>query len=210
MSRLRRLPLIAAVALAAACSSTLTFSADGTPVHWQQNVAGSLERRIDVVVPAAIAVDPAFARGLDAGIAQANRSPYLQLTLVIRPTCRTGRHCITIARAPMNGAVAAVGWDDHGHIYGHGASLTFDSAPWPPAVLANATCHELYHAAGLDHGDEPGPCQSGIATDVDLANVATATGHPDPVLYASATRGPTLHVVAHDTRAQLTAATWHR
>jgi len=210
--------LVVVVLLAVACHPSDNFTTStGQLVHWQQNVPNSLERRITLVVPATLASDGSFMRGINSGMLQANRSPYVATVLHVpngsQATCPTapGTHCVRVFRAPMNGAVAYVGWSSTGHMFGAAARLGFDSAPWTAAVLANAVCHELFHALGLKHSSHgtPGPCQGGIATDWDLALVRNAHNHPDPLYTGTITtatssgRRLTLRLVDHSTRAEL-------
>jgi hypothetical protein len=212
MKRRTALAVLAVVVLAVACHSSEPFMVNGHRVHWQQTHASTLERRIDLVVPRTLTGDTAFMRGLNAGVAQVNRSPYIRLDVhVVRvaPSVCLNRHCITVVRRSMNGAYARLGWNSAGHIYGRGAEIGFDTAPWSPAVLANAACHELYHTLGLAHSSDgtPGPCQGGVATAVDLDNVRLAHNHRDRIIYGSAEEGRRrpldLRTIDHSTRAEL-------
>jgi hypothetical protein len=214
MSRRTAILALVILALAAACHSSEPIIVNGHRVHWLQSDAGSLQRRIDLVVPAALASDGSFMRGLNAGVLQANRSPYVEIAFDVpngaAPTVCPDRHCITVARRPMNGAYARLGFDGAGHIYGRGGEIGFDSAPWPAAMLANAACHELFHVLGLAHSSDgtPGPCQAGVATTVDLANVRVAHAHGDRTIYAAEV-APTapleLRTIDRSTRAEIEA-----
>jgi hypothetical protein len=212
VTRCTAIAVLAIVVLAAACHSSEPVIVNGHRVHWLQSDAGSLERRIDLVVPAALASDGAFMRGLNAGVLQANRSPYVEIAFDVpngaAPTVCPDRHCITVTRRPMNGAYAGLGYDGTGHIYGRGAEIGFDSAPWPASLLANAACHELFHALGLAHSSDgtPGPCQAGVATAVDLDNVRLAHNHRDATVYGSTKARPLkLRTVDRTTRAEFEA-----
>jgi len=187
------LVLLPVLVLLAACRSSEPIDADGTGpgtalVHWQQNVEGSLERQIEVIVPAQFASDGNFMSAVNVGMQQANRSPYINTVLNVPnelPTsgCLSLSHCVVIQRRVMNGGITGFGWGSSGHMFGRAAMVWIDSNPWTLNVLKTALCHELYHALGLAHSKDgtQGPCQSAVATDVDLANIKLTTAHFDPV-----------------------------
>jgi hypothetical protein len=184
--------LLPLLLLLAACRSSEPIDSDPGPatayVHWQQNVQGSLERQIEVIVPAQFASDGNFMSAVNVGMQQANRSPYINTVLNVPNTlptsgCLSLSHCVTIQRKVMNGGLTSFGWGAGGHMYGRAASIWIDSNPWNLNVLKNALCHELYHALGLAHSKDgtQGPCQDAIATSVDLANIKLTTAHFDVV-----------------------------
>jgi hypothetical protein len=181
--------LAAAVLVTAAChSSDPIYTSDGTQVHWQQTSATTLERQINVNVPSALTSDAVFMNGIRHGIAQVDRSPYVDMVLQIvaaAPTDCPDRHCVNIYRQPMNGAVTSWGWDSRGHMFGRAATIGFDNGPWDQATINNAACHELYHALSLLHSSDgsQGPCVGGTATDHDLQLVANGHNHKDAHLY---------------------------
>jgi len=196
MNKKLLLVLLPVLLIVAACRSSEPIDSDPGPatayVHWQQNVQGSLERQIEVIVPAQFASDGNFMSAVNAGMQQANRSPYINTVLNVPnelPTsgCLSLSHCVVIQRRVMNGAITGFGWGSGGHMFGRAAMVWVDSNPWNLNVLKNALCHELYHALGLAHSKDgtQGPCQDAIATSVDLANIKLTTAHFDPVFSGS-------------------------
>jgi hypothetical protein len=181
--------LVVSLVLAACHSSENYKTADGKLVHWQQTAPATHTRTIHLVVPAQYASDGSFMQAINHGVQQARRSPYINMLLDVpnvAPTDCPDRHCILVGRRSMNGGLTSTGWNSDGHIYGLGARIWLDSAPWNQNVLNNAVCHEFFHALGLAHSSDgtQGPCQ-GTATDTDLANVKAAHAHFDPQLYPS-------------------------
>jgi hypothetical protein len=184
----RRLALIAFVLILAACHSSTNYTtATGIKVHWQQNVAGSLERRVDVIVPAQYA-SSAMMQAVNTAVVQANRSPFIHMTIDVpnvAPASCPDRHCIIVTRAQLaypTLAVTGTGWNADGHMYGIASRVRIDSDPIPQAVFNNVGCHEIAgHGDGLDHSTDgtQGPCQSAVLTTVDLDNIAAAHRHPD-------------------------------
>lgn len=172
--RYRVLAAVAALLLVAAACETSIYSGR----HWRRNPG-------QTVIPVTVAIDPAhagnstFVAAIDAAVGQANLIPRVRLSRTVG-ACPAGANCISITRAPRNGAATGRGADANGHMYGHAVRITFDSAPWNKAVLFNAACHELAgHALGLSHGEFPGPCADGKLTDHDRRLLTAAYAHND-------------------------------
>jgi hypothetical protein len=188
MKRAALLVLLAVIV--AACSSTNYKTADGRLVHWQQNRAGSLERQVTVIVPAQYASDGSFMSAVNVGIQQVNRSPYLNYVLHVPNVAPTScpNHCILVTRAalayPVIGSTST-GWNSAGHMYGMASKVRISTVAMTQNVKNNLLCHELFHTAGLGHGDTQGPCVNAIATDWDLALVRNAHIHADPIYVGS-------------------------
>lgn len=170
-------PSIAAVDAQRETSTHMT-TGDGYPVRWarEDGVSPDEVRTIHFVLwgdP-----DPALVTAMDHGIRVWNdASPFVDLRLATGE-CPEGRHCVLVGRqAGLNGAVTHVSADVEGRMSGHGATIIFDAAPWDPDLFANAACHEVGHALGLDHAPAErvaGPCWQGRPTLHDRALVAEA------------------------------------
>jgi hypothetical protein len=179
------LALVAVLTLiVAAChSSDPIFTAAGDRVH-VVSTTGSVERQIHLFVPAQYMTNIDFRDAMRWATQQADRSPYINMTLhapETAPTSCPDYHCITVYRAPMNGAVTSMGWDSNGHMYGKYASVGFDSGSWERNSLLNAGCHEIAgHALGLAHSSDGtmGPCQTSL-TEHDLNLINEAHAHQD-------------------------------
>jgi hypothetical protein len=194
--------LIAGANIASAShSSDPIITGSGGTVHWVQSVEGGtvhrngrvrapLERIIHFIVPSDLMTDPMFAEAMNHAVAQGDRSPYIDMVLdtpAVAPTDCPDRHCITVYRASMNGAVASMGWDAQGHMYGRAVNVGFDSGTWERTSLLNAACHEIAgHGLGLAHSSHgvQGPCV-GTLTDHDLNLINTAHAHKDGTVWGS-------------------------
>jgi len=156
------------------------FTTGGYPVRWarEDGVTPDEVRTIYFVLWGGSEADPALVTAMDHGIRVWNdASPFVDLRLATGE-CPEGRHCVLVGRqADLNGAVTHVAVDAEGRMSGHGATIIFDAAPWDPALFANAACHEVGHALGLDHAPAEhvaGPCWQGRPTLHDRALVAEA------------------------------------
>jgi hypothetical protein len=206
----RRLGLVLAVLafVAVACHSSENFTtATGVKVHWQQNVPGSLQRTVEVVVPAQYATS-SFMYAVNAAVLQANRSPYLDFVIDVPNMTPSScpNHCILVRRANLaypTVGVTSLGWDGGGHMYGMAVRVTIDTDPMTQATLNKVACHEIVgHGAGLKHSSDgtPGPCQNGQLTSVDLNNIAAAHNHRDRIYAGGGGAPPTRHTIIESGR----------
>jgi len=171
-------PSIAAVDAQRETSTHMTTG--GYPVRWsrEDGVSPDEVRTIHFVLWGDSEADVALVTAMDHGLRVWNdASPYLDLRLTTGE-CPEDRHCVLVSRqAGLNGAVTHIAADAEGRMSGQGAMIIFDAAPWDPELFANAACHEVGHALGLDHAPAEhvaGPCWRGRPTLHDRALVAEA------------------------------------
>jgi hypothetical protein len=115
---------------------------------------------------------------IEDSIAEWSQAKYLDM---VEAPCLPDANCIIVRGRPMNGGTAGIctgcqHFSDYGPV-----DIWFDNSPGQhPDNVDNGLCHEFGHAAGLDHGNVPGPCQDGQPTGWDLAVVDTIHDHKDP------------------------------
>jgi hypothetical protein len=184
---------------AASHSSDPIITGSGDTVHWMQSAEGGtvqrngrvktpLERIIHVIVPSDLMANVQFADAMRHAVTEGDRSPYIDMVLdmpAVAPTECPDTHCITVYRQSMNGAVASMGWDPQGHMYGRAVTVGFDinDGDW----LYNAACHEIAgHGLGLAHSSDgsQGPCVVNL-TDHDLNLIDTAHAHKDSKVWGA-------------------------